>query len=265
VLYCNTAYGDYPHYLPQGKADHLQSRFTGWMLLNYNKPVRVSSTLGSCAPNLAVDEDIKTWWSAKTANKGEWIESDLGEVSTIRAIQVNYADQDVDSSFLGKIPGTYHQYLLQVSDDGKAWKTLADKSANKTDVPHDYIELKAPVRGRYVRLTNIHIPTGKFAICGLRVFGTGNGKAPGAVKAFVPLRGDTDRRNIWMKWALSDQAQGYTIYTGTAPDKLYTSIMVYGKNEYYFKAVEKDQPYYFRIEAFNENGRGELSPLFKAE
>jgi len=46
------------------------------------------------------------------------------------------------------------------------------------------------------------------------------------------------------------------IYTGTAPDKLYTSIMVLGTNEYYFSAMEKDQPYYFQIEAFNESGIG---------
>jgi hypothetical protein len=265
ILYCNTAYGDYPHYLPDGKADHLQSRFTGWMLLNYNKPVRVSSSFGSCAPNHAVDEDIRTWWSAATGNKGEWIESDLGEVSTLNAIQVNYADQDVDTSFLGKIPGLFHQYIISVSNDGKSWTNIVDKSANKTDVPHDYVELKSPIKGRYVRLTNIHMPTGKFAICGLRVFGKGNGKVPTAVKGFVPLRGDTDRRNIWMKWALSDQAQGYTIYCGTSPDKLYTSIMVYGKNDYYFKGAEKDQPYFFRIEAFNENGRGELSRVFRAD
>ena len=48
------------------------------MLLNYNKPVRVSSTLGGYMPNNAVDENIKTYWSAKTANTGEWIISDLG-------------------------------------------------------------------------------------------------------------------------------------------------------------------------------------------
>ena len=56
VMYSNTAFGDYPTYLPDGKADHLQSSFTGWMLLNYNKPVMVSSTLGGYLPNNAVDE-----------------------------------------------------------------------------------------------------------------------------------------------------------------------------------------------------------------
>ena len=50
------------------------------MLLNYNKPVTVSSTFGGYEPNNAVDENIKTYWSAKTANKGEWIQSDLGDV-----------------------------------------------------------------------------------------------------------------------------------------------------------------------------------------
>jgi len=70
VMYSNTAFGDYPTYLPDGKEDHLKSRFTGWMLLNYNKPVWVSSTLGGYLPNNAVDESIKTYWSAKTGDAG---------------------------------------------------------------------------------------------------------------------------------------------------------------------------------------------------
>ena len=61
--------------------------FTGWMLLNYKKPITVSSTLGSYAANNANDEDLKTYWSAATSNKGEWIQSDLGTVSTVNAIQ----------------------------------------------------------------------------------------------------------------------------------------------------------------------------------
>ena len=75
--------------------------FTGWMLLNYKKPVRVSSTLGGYHANYAVDENIKTYWSAASGNKGEWIQTDLGNVSTVNAIQINYADQDADSN-LGK-------------------------------------------------------------------------------------------------------------------------------------------------------------------
>ena len=87
------------------------------MLLNYKKPVEVSSTLGGYHANNAVDESIKTYWSAASANKGEWIQTDLGNVSTVNAIQINYADQDAE--FLGKQTNIYHQYKLYYSPDGK--------------------------------------------------------------------------------------------------------------------------------------------------
>ena len=263
ILSANTAFGDYPHYLPSSKADHSASQFTGWMLLNYQKPVKVSSTLGTFSPNLAVDEDIKTYWSAATANKGEWIQTDLGALSTVHAVQINYADQDV--TLMGKYTNTYHQYKLYSSADGVNWKLLVDKSQNKTDVPHEYVELTTPVQTRYLKLENIHMPTGKFAISGFRVFGKGKGEVPNEVKHFVVLRGESERRNSWLKWEVNPTATGYTIYTGTAPDKLYTSIMVYGTNEYYFSAMEKDQPYYFQIEPFNENGVGKRTTVVKVE
>jgi hypothetical protein len=82
----------------------------------------------------------------------------------------------MDSIFLGKTLSLYHQYKLYYSVDGKKWNVLVDKSNNKKDVPHDYIELSQPVQARFIKLENIHMPTGKFAISGLRVFGNGNGQ-----------------------------------------------------------------------------------------
>ena len=64
---------------PDGKEDHLVSRFTGWMFLNYNKPVQVSSSLTGYPSNNAVDENIKSYWSASSGNAGEWISTDLGD------------------------------------------------------------------------------------------------------------------------------------------------------------------------------------------
>lgn len=263
VLYTNTAYGDYPHYLPHKNADHTVSQFTGWMLLNYQKPVKVSSTLGAFNANLAVDEDMKTHWSAATGKKGEWIQTDLGAVSTLHAVQINYADQD--ATLMGKQTSNYHQYKLYSSTDGMNWKILIDKSHNKTDIPHEYVALSVPVKARYLKLENVHMPTGKFAISGLRVFGKGNRAVPDTVQHFTVLRGDSERRNSWLKWQVNEKATGYTIYTGTAPDKLYTSIMVYGTNEYYFSAMEKNQSYYFQIEAFNENGISRRTAIIKSE
>ncbi len=265
VLYCNTTFGDYPHYLPSGPADHLKTRFTGWMLLNYNKPVTVSSTLGGYHANNAVDESIKTYWSAKTGNKGEWIQTDLGNISTVHAIQINYADQDVDASFLGKINGIYHQYKIYYSTDNQNWNLLVDKSNNKKDVPHDYVELEKPVQARYIKMENLHMPTGKFAISGLRIFGNGNGVQPDAVKGFIVLRTEKDKRSAWLKWMPNNDAYAYNIYTGIAPDKLYSAIMIHGSNEYYFKGMDKDLPYYFQIEAINENGTSQRTQVIEVK
>ncbi|OQP49397.1 xylosidase [Niastella yeongjuensis] len=275
VMYMDAAFGDYPHYLPinvssppaggggREGAEGGEASFTGWMLLNYSKPVTVSSTLASYYANFAVDENIKTYWSAATGNKGEWIATDLGSTCTVRAIQLNYADQDVN--FLGKQQGTYHQYKLYQSADGKNWKLLVDKSNNKTDVPHDYIELQTPVQTRYIKLENIHMPGGKFAISGLRVFGNGNGNKPEEVKQFIVLRTEKDKRSAWLKWRPVDNAYAYNIYMGLAPDKLYNCVMVYSSNEYYCKAMDKEKPYYFTIEAINESGVSVRSKVIKAD
>ncbi|KUG12157.1 xylosidase [Elizabethkingia sp. HvH-WGS333] len=269
VMYTNTAYGDYPTYLPQyaqGK-DFSKGLFAGWMLLNYQKPVQVSSTLGGFQPNLAVDEDIKTYWSAKTGNAGEWYQIDLGDISTVNAIQINYADQDAE--FLGKTLNKMHQYKIYASNDGKSWKTIVDKSRNQKDVPHDYIELETPVKARFLKMENLKMPTGKFALSGFRVFGKGAGEKPSAVENFAALRAEprknADRRSVWFKWKQNDLADGYVIYFGKSPDKLYGSIMVYGKNEYYFTGADKSDAYYFQIEAFNANGISERTPVMKSE
>jgi xylan 1,4-beta-xylosidase len=269
VMYTNTAYGDYPTYLPQyaqGK-DFSKGLFAGWMLLNYQKPVQVSSTLGGFQPNLAVDEDIKTYWSAKTGNAGEWYQTDLGDISTVNAIQINYADQDAE--FLGKTLNKMHQYKIYASNDGKSWKTIVDKSKNQKDVPHDYVELETPVKARFLKMENLKMPTGKFALSGFRVFGKGTGEKPSAVENFVALRAEprknADRRSVWFKWKQNDLADGYVIYFGKSPNKLYGSIMVYGKNEYYFTGADKSDAYYFQIEAFNANGISERTPIMKSE
>lgn len=291
VMWCNTTFGDYPHWLPSHRNIFSESlkhgtpgadtiikirggatdEFTGWMLLNYNKPVQVSSTLGGYLPNNAVDELAKTYWSATSADKGEWIQTDLGNVSRVNAVQINYADQDVsfpkemDSIFLGKSIGLFHQYKLFYSVDGKKWNVLVDKSNNKTDVPHEYVELQKPVQARFIRLENIHMPTGKFAISGLRVFGNGNGQKPSAVKNFIVLRTEKDKRSAFIKWKPVDNAFAYHIFYGTEPDKLYTSIMIHSNNEYWMKTMDSQKPYYFCIESINENGTSEQTKVIKVD
>lgn len=268
MMYCNTAFGDYPHYIPGPNTytDHTpngNNGFTGWMLLNYKKPVRVSSTLSAFNPNNAVDESIKTYWSATSADRGEWIESDLGSVSTVYAVQINYADQDAE--FLGKRTDIFTQYNLYYSLDGKKWNMLVNKSNNKTDLPHEYVELPQPVKARYIRLENIHMPTGKFAISGLRVFGLGSGEKPSKVKQLIVLRTEKDKRSAWIKWSPDENAWAWNLYYGTSPNKLYNCIMVHDLNEYWLKTLDSKKAYYFAIEAINENGVSSRTEAIKVE
>jgi len=270
MMYTNTSFGDYPHYMANGpRADNYSPNgdggFTGWMLLNYKKPVTVSSTLGGYSPNNVVDESIKTYWSAVSGDEGEYVITDLGNIYEVKAIQINYADQDVDRSFLGKSTGVYHQYKIFASDDGKKWKIILDKSKNKTDVPHDYVQLDKTVNCRYIKLENIHMPTGKFAISGLRVFGKGNGEKPAKVDQLIVLRTEKDKRSAWIKWTPVADAYAYNIYTGLEADKLYNCIMVHDANEYYYKAMDSQKAYYFSIEAVSENGVSERSPVIRVE
>jgi len=112
---------------------------------------------------------------------------------------------------------------------------------------------------------NIHMPTGKFAISGFRIFGHGSGKKPEPVREFKVLRTKKDKRSAWLKWSPVDDADAYNIFMGTEPDKLYNCIMVHSANEYWLKTMDKEKTYYFTIEAINENGVSVLCPLITSE
>lgn len=50
------------------------------------------------------------------------------------------------------------------------------------------------------------------------------------------------------------KAVGYNVLWGFAPEKLYHSSMVFGKNEANLGALVKGQSLYVRVDAFNEAG-----------
>jgi hypothetical protein len=250
-MYAYTGFGDYPMIVPDRKVASPEELFPAWMLLSYNKAVDVSSTLDGFSAQNAVDENLRTWWSAKTGNKGEYFSVDLGDISDIYAIQVNFADQDAE--LLGRNADIYYQYIIEQSVDGRKWETLVDKSLNTDDVPHDYIQLQKPVKSRYIRVVNIKSPSGKFSLSGLRVFGKGNKEAPKAVSEITVERMN-DRRTVNLKWDEIPEAVGYNVRFGVHKDKLYQNYLVYGKNSVTINALNVDKTYFFSIDAFNENG-----------
>jgi hypothetical protein len=252
TFYTYTGFGDFPFSIPDRKISGPDELFPYWMLLSYKKPVEVSSELQGCPKNQAVDEEIRTYWSAKTGNKGEWISIDLLKESVINAIQINFAENQ--TQLFNRSPKIYYQYLLEYSDDNKTWKQLVDKTTNKTDIPHDYIQLSTPLKARYIRLTNYHVPDGTFALSGFRIFGNGQGKKPEAVRNFSIMRTQTDKREVRIKWEKNIDVTGFNIRYGTQKDKLYNNFEVLGTDSLTIRSLNSELKYYFVIDAFNENG-----------
>jgi len=259
-LACNTYLGDYPQYLPGTVTDPFGSNTPGWMLLSLNKPVEVSSTYDKFAATQAVDESIKTWWCAATGDPNEWIKVDLGSRAKIQAVQVNFADEGATT--LGRLTNDAYRYLVEVSDDGKTWRTLIDKKANQRDAPHDYTQLDQPVMGRYVRLTNLHTPAGaRFSVSDLRVFGNTDGPAPSVVGKIAAQRLPSDGRRAQVTWEPSKGAEFYIVRYGVRPDRLYTDFQVYGATSLDLNSLNAGVPYYVTVDAINTSGitRGPIS------
>lgn len=249
LMWSDTYFGDYPRYAPSepGKA----GEFTGWMLLSYKKPVTVSSSVGDHTAEKLTDEQVKTYWLAVDNGDSQWATIDLQKAGMVHAVQINYFDHESD--MYGRIPGLRHRYVVEGSLDGQDWRVLIDKSNSFRDNPNDYVELPEAERIRYLRYRNIEVPTPHLAISDIRVFGIGEGKKPGPVTGFHVQRED-DRRDAMITWNAQKDVQGYNVRWGIAPDKLYSSWLIYDDNQLLLKALTTDQEYYFTIEAFNENG-----------
>ncbi|GGB72547.1 endo-1,4-beta-xylanase [Flavobacterium suaedae] len=250
--YTYTGFGDYPISIPQRKIENEEDYLSGWMLLSYNKKVTASSSLPEYGVEKSVDENIRTYWSAKDGKKGQWLQVDLEDVYTVNAVQLNFAEHT--TTILGRDPGIYYQYMLEYSTDGKTWQVLADKTKNKEDAPHDYIVVQNPVKARYVRVKNYHTPSGTFAMSGFRVFGNGSGAKPAAVTTITAERQTDNNCSVKLNWEKIENTTGYNIRYGTAPDKLFLNYQVYGDNHIQINSLSKKQNYYFVVDSFNENG-----------
>ena len=253
VMYSDTYFGDYPHYSPdQVSRQTTSGGFRGWMLLSYGKPVKASSQLESYPVENVTDENLKTFWVAEKNDDKQWVEIDLEEVSDVYALQLNFFDYE-ETGFWGRMPNLRQRYLVEASVDGARWRVLVDYRNSFRDAPHNYIELDQPIEARYIRYRHHYVPGKNLAMGDIRVFGLGRGKKPATVKGFTVVR-EADERNARISWKAVKGAQGYNVLWGVAPDKLYSSWMVYGDNSLDLRALTVGQKYYFAIEAFNENG-----------
>jgi len=257
-MFCDQRYGDWPM-----RTDTKLWEKPEWMLLSYGKSVTASS--GEGMQNVT-DEDIRTWWSAAENKAGEWITLDLGDICSVHAVQINFADE----IWMEKLPegvtlegpegklcwldmaSRYTRWILEGSADGKDFFVIEDKSKADTDLPHDLIVRENGLMIRYIRLTVCELPYEQTArISGLRVFGKKDGQLPAETQSITAQRtGDLDMIVSWQE----DEAVGHNILWGYAPDKLYHSYMVYAESSKKIGALMKGEPVYVRVDAFNETG-----------
>lgn len=261
-LFCNQRYGDWPMKVEQGKINPWKK--PEWMLLSYSKPAQASSFETGKEASKATDENIRTWWKAENKNADEWLEVDLKHECDVRAIQINFAD---DEMYLSLPKGAefqresqryidtrrhYTRWLLEGSLDGKEYFIIKDKSNTTSNLPHDLVVKDEGIRARFIRCTVKQLPYDqKACISGLRVFGIGEGELPERTKGIqTRLVSDLD---LSIKWE-QDNAVGHNVLWGFAPDKLYHSYMVMGSNNVNIGALVKGQRVYMRIDSFNEVG-----------
>lgn len=266
VLFCNQNFADFPMGVSRQREPG-EPITPDWMLLSHKKPTAASSSAGGHGPELACNEDIRTWWTAGTREPGEWIEVDLGADRTIHALQVNLADDGLANIAL---PGGAYQRVggvdrlidpreqpsriqVETSTDGKAWQTVNYESNAASNGPHAFVVLPTPRAGRYVRVTALSIPYGApFSVSGLRIFGTAEGASPAKARLISASR--IDELSAAIKWEPSLGAHGYNVRFGIAPTKLYHSFQLFDQTSVKLTSLNAGVPYWVAVDSFGETG-----------
>ena len=250
----HTRFGDYPMRVPQRRFDPEEESSTHWNLLSYARSCTASSSLEGHGPELAADENVRTWWSAATGDAGEWFCMDLGRSMRIEAMQVNFAEQDADTT---RMDDDFTAYRILTSKDGRKWSCTVDESKNRQVNPHRYIDLKRSVEARYVKVECVKaMLDGRFAIRDLRLFGDGMGDAPSMVPAARAVRDRSDERFATVEWERVEGADGYLICFGCAPDFLNLTVQVKGneRDNLLLHILRKGVEYWYRVDAYNDSG-----------
>ena len=253
-IYVNTFRGDYPALAPDENDFPFEHNVLDWSLYSFEKPVRASSFLDrDHRPELALNENNSTWWSAKTGDPGEWIETDLGDIYDILGVQINFADQDIDN-VEGYNCGS-HRYVLEGSEDGKTYSMILDRRDCTNALCNEYVQLDSPSKARYVRLTSTDkTPAGgRLAISGLRLFGENHGSRPSKAPDFRVIRAK-DGRDAFIAWDALDDAQGYYVMLGVNPNEMHTYYQVTGKSGTRVGTLNLGVDYYITVHSFNEGG-----------
>ncbi|RQP09823.1 MAG: hypothetical protein EAS51_10520 [Microbacteriaceae bacterium] len=269
VLFCNQQFGDYPLRVPDGPADPWTDFSTGWMLQSFRAAATATSSLPGHGPELAVDEDIRTWWAAGARAPDESLTIDLDRPREVHAIQVNTADHDAtrhaprrplrdperSRAAFRSVLATDHpqRYRLETSADGAEWSTIHDGAQDSTDAPHRLVVLESPLRIRYVRLVALETPWNTtFAVSGVRVFGHDSHPAPAPTT--ITTAELLEPRTALIRWAPVPDADGYLVRYGRRQERLYHSWQVWDGTELTLPTLNAGHTYWVAVDSYNAGG-----------
>jgi len=106
--------------------------------------------------SMAFDGDSNTRWCAADGSMNQWLAVDFGKITPLGSVEIEWENT------------LAYQYKAEVSDDGKSWKTVVDRTQNRDAARLDKAALGST--GRFVRVTVTGVPEDKWAsICELRV------------------------------------------------------------------------------------------------
>lgn len=274
TMHCDQRLACYPQVVPDGARAYDEATAPAWMLLSKGAGVAASASSAEEGhePELAADENCRTWWAAAADDADPWIVLDMGAVREVHAIQVNLADHAIPASdtpeeefvdsgaFFKRIITVEDQparYLLEVSSDGEAWEAVLDLTDGAADRPHAYVELDAPVSARYVRVSHLAAPLGgRAAVSGIRVFGRAAGvECPAAVTTLRAIRTEGGLSADLM-WEPVAGAQGYIVRYGLSPETLYGSweLTDGALGAHAITTLNAGAGYTVRVDSFNAAG-----------
>ena len=254
---------DHPFVVPNRKVDfEKESILLDVNLLSSGKTMTASSSFNDMTPDKAADDYVRSWWSAKTGSRDEWLQMDLGHPMTVSAIQVCFADEGFTSRrYDNNIP--IYKYIVEGSNDGNTWRTLVDRSKNTQDQICELLTINNE-QVRFIRVVNkVKFASGKFSVTELRVFGKDDAPKLGSVGNFAAARGE-DSRRIQITWDPVDKAEGYIIRWGATEDRMDHASRVY-TNYFDYGFFDTQSDYYLSVQPFSEAGLGENSPVVKVE
>jgi xylan 1,4-beta-xylosidase len=159
-----------PQWAPGVKTNPALDNDSGSVPLSINTWAhQASSSAPGREPAYALDNNVRTWWAPAGGDSNPWLAVDLMREYTIDSARILFSDHGLNAAG-GVVSGSY-QYRLEVSIDGKEYRTVVDKSRNSDEANVEFDEIP-PVNARWLRMTLTNTPKNlPLGILELTVFG----------------------------------------------------------------------------------------------